>query len=181
MVGQRGQDLGRRARDVEEEADAVLVPALAQCLGERHQMIIMHPDQILRREHLVQLAREMIVDPQIAAQIAARELGEIDAIVQDRPQHTIGEAVVVFLVVLPGEVDGDVGDLVVHDLLCRNFVCVVTFPLNRTRCRSLSLNAAFTATSSPPARCAAFLSGIATLFDTMTSRANNRPPGSATA
>ena len=70
---------------MKEKADAILVPALAQRLGERHQMIIMHPDEIIRPEHLVQLAREVIIDTQIAAQIPARELGKIDAVVQDRP------------------------------------------------------------------------------------------------
>jgi hypothetical protein len=48
-------------------------------------MIIMHPDEVIRPEHLVQLAREVIIDTQIAAQIPARELGQIDAVVQDRP------------------------------------------------------------------------------------------------
>jgi hypothetical protein len=41
----------------------------------------------------------------------------------------------------------------------------------------LCLKAAFTATSSPPARWVAFLSGIATLFETITSCANRNPPG----
>ena len=61
------------------------MPALAQCLGERNQVIIMHPDEVIRPEHLVQLAREVIIDTQITAQIPARELGEIDAVMQDRP------------------------------------------------------------------------------------------------
>jgi hypothetical protein len=45
----------------------------------------MHPNNVIRPEHLVQLAREVIIDTQITAQIPARELGEIDAIMQDRP------------------------------------------------------------------------------------------------
>ena len=48
VVGQRRQYFWRRARDVKEKADAVLMSALAQCLGERHQMIIMHPDEVIR-------------------------------------------------------------------------------------------------------------------------------------
>jgi hypothetical protein len=61
----------RRAWDVKEKADAILVPALAQCLGERDQVIIMYPDDVIRPEHLVQLACEVIIDTQITAQISA--------------------------------------------------------------------------------------------------------------
>ena len=67
VVGQRSQYFRRWARDVKKKADAILVPALAQRLGERHQVIVMHPDQIVRPEHLVQLARKVIVDTQITA------------------------------------------------------------------------------------------------------------------
>jgi len=117
VVRQRGQHFRRWARDVKEEADTVLVAALAERLGERHQVIIMHADEILWPEHIVQFAREVIIDSQIAAQIATRELGKVNAVVQDRPQHAIGEAVVVFLVVLFRKIECNVGDLVVHYLL----------------------------------------------------------------
>jgi hypothetical protein len=71
VVGQCCQDFWRWARDVKEKADTILVPALAQSFGERHQVIIMHPDEVVRPEHLVQLACEVIIDAQIAAQIPA--------------------------------------------------------------------------------------------------------------
>ena len=85
VVWQCSQYFRRREWNVKKKTDAIVVPALAQGLGERDQVIIMHPDEVIRREHLVQPAREVIIDPQIATQIAARELGEIDAVVQDRP------------------------------------------------------------------------------------------------
>src|SRR5262249_34906358 len=99
-----------------EEADAVLVAELAQGLGKRHQVIIVHPNQIVRLQHLVDLVREIVVDTQVAGQIATGEFGKVDAVVQDRPQHPVGEAVVVFLVILLGEIGNDVGDLVFDDL-----------------------------------------------------------------
>ena len=40
VVGQRGKYFRRGARDVKEKANAILVPALAQCLSERNQVII---------------------------------------------------------------------------------------------------------------------------------------------
>jgi hypothetical protein len=43
VVGQRGQHFWRRERDVKEISDAVLT---AQCLGGRHQVIVMNPDEI---------------------------------------------------------------------------------------------------------------------------------------
>ncbi|MGC2080839.1 MAG: EF-hand domain-containing protein [Xanthobacteraceae bacterium] len=51
---------------MKEKADAILVPAFAQRLGERHQVIIMHPDEVIWPEHFMQLSREVIVDTQIA-------------------------------------------------------------------------------------------------------------------
>ena len=43
---------------------------------------------------------EKLVDAEIATEIAARELGEVEAIMQNRPQHAVREAVVEFLVVV---------------------------------------------------------------------------------
>src|SRR5262249_4786953 len=53
--------------------------------------------------------------PQIAGQIAAREFGLVEAIVQDRPEHAIGKAVVVFLVILGAETGHHIVDVVVMD------------------------------------------------------------------
>src|SRR4051794_7656804 len=59
----------------------------------------------------------MLVDPHVAGKVAARELGQIEAIMQDRPEHAIGEAVVVFLVVLGVQTGRHELDVVVVD--CR--------------------------------------------------------------
>ena len=63
VVGQRGKYFRRRAGNVKKKANAIFVPTLAECLCERHQMIIMHPHQIFRPKHLMQLTRKVIVDP----------------------------------------------------------------------------------------------------------------------
>src|SRR5262249_1186179 len=57
-------------------------------------------------------------------------------------------------------------------------VCAVIFPLHPNHIPDRPLNAALTATSSPPARWAAFLSGIATRLETTTSCANSELRGS---
>ena len=50
----------------------------------------------------------MRVDAPIAAEIATRKLRQIEPIVQNRPQHPIGETVVIFLIVGLDEVGDDV-------------------------------------------------------------------------
>ena len=57
----------------------------------------MNPDYIIRPNEFVQFAGEMLVDAHVAGEIAAGIFGEIQPIVQDRPQHSIGKAVVVFV------------------------------------------------------------------------------------
>src|SRR5215813_234092 len=81
-------------------------------------MIVMHPHEIFRLENLVQLTRKIVVDAQIATEIAAREFGEVNAVVKNRPEHAVSKAAIVFLVILSGEIDRDVGDVLINSLLC---------------------------------------------------------------
>src|SRR6266566_4123701 len=80
-------------------------------------MIIMYPNEVVWLENIVQSPGEQIVDPQITGQIAAGKFGKIDAVMQDRPQHSVGKAVVIFLEVLATEISDDIGDLVTDDFL----------------------------------------------------------------
>ncbi len=115
VVGQRGDDFRRRKWDVDEESDLVDVAAIAQRFGERHQMIVVHPDYIVGTQQLLEILGEEFVDAEITAEIAPREFGEIEPVMQNRPQHAVGEAVVEFLVVILAQIDGGVGDVVVLD------------------------------------------------------------------
>ena len=72
------------------------------------------------RSTLCSCVGEMIVDPQVTGQIAAGEFREVEPVMQDRPQHPVGEAVVIFLVVGARQIGGDVGDAAVLDLAHRN-------------------------------------------------------------
>ena len=78
----------------------------------------MHPHEIIRREDLVQLTRKIVVDAQIATEIAAREFGEVDTVVKNRPEDAVSKAAIVFLVILSGEIDRDVGDVLINSPLC---------------------------------------------------------------
>ena len=122
-------------------------------------------------QQLFQIAGEIFVDAEIAGEIAAREFREIEPVMQDRPQHAVGEAVVVFLVVVLAQIDGDVGDVVVLDGLGRPRIA------RRRPCRSSRTRrrrAACSAGRSQPRarRPAPPLSGTPTRLETTTSRAN---------
>ena len=109
---------------MEEEADLVLVAAIAQRLGERQQMIVVHPDDVVGPQDVVELVGEIFVDPDVAGQIAAQIFGKVESVVQQRPERPIGEAVVVLLVVGAGEIGGDVGDAAVLDGAALQIVAV---------------------------------------------------------
>ena len=115
VVGQGRQHLRRRHRDMKEEADPVGMAAAAQRVRDRDEVIVMDPDQVVGFDDLFEFGREMIVHPHVSGEIAPRELGEIEPEMQDRPQHPVGEAVVVFLVVLLGEIGDHIGDVLVAD------------------------------------------------------------------
>ncbi len=50
----------------------------------------------------------MLVDTHISTEIATRELGHIQPVMQNRPEHSIGESIVIFLVVLFGQIGQDI-------------------------------------------------------------------------
>ena len=100
---------------MDEETDLVAVPAVAQRLGQRNQMIVVHPYDVVGFQQCFEVTGEILVYPEIAAEIASREFGEIEPIMQDRPQHTVGKAVVEFLVVILAKIDSGIGNVFVRD------------------------------------------------------------------
>jgi hypothetical protein len=104
MIRKCGQNLRRWKWNMVKKPDPVAMTAIAKCLGQRQQVIIMNPDNVVGLQNLVQFGREALVDPHIAAEIAAREFRKIQPIMQNRPEHSVGVPVVIFLVVLFGEV-----------------------------------------------------------------------------
>ena len=91
------QDVRGRAGRVEEKSDRVAVAARAQLASEQHQMIVVHPDDVVLLEQRAQAVGEHAIDPHVAAGVGARILLQVDPVVKDRPQHAVGEAVVIFL------------------------------------------------------------------------------------
>ena len=78
----------------------------------------MHPHEIIWPDDFVQLAGKIIIDTQIAAKIAAREFGQVDTVVKNRPKYAVSKAAIVLLMILSGEVDRDVGNFFINDPSC---------------------------------------------------------------
>src|SRR6187402_3102335 len=100
VVGQCSQDFRRRKRDMDKEADLVVAAAIAKRLGQRNQMIVVHPNHVVRLKQWLELGGEILIDPEIATEVTPREFGKIEPVMQYRPQHAIGEPVVEFLVIV---------------------------------------------------------------------------------
>lgn len=67
-------------------------------------MVIMNPDDVVGPKKLVQFRGKALVDPHIAAEVAAGEFRQVQPVMQDRPEHAVGISIVVFLKIFLGEV-----------------------------------------------------------------------------
>ncbi|MOA09155.1 hypothetical protein D3C78_1289650 [compost metagenome] len=70
----------------------------------------MHPEDVVRFEKRTKALGKKLVNPLVAVEIGLAELRKIDPVVQDRPQHAVGETVVVGLEVARAQV----GQYVLH-------------------------------------------------------------------
>ena len=104
---QQTVDLGRRERDVQEEADLQVRPCLAQQPGHEHQVEVVDPDARALRRRSEDRVREALVDLDVALPRAFLEVDLVDEVVEQRPDRLVGDAVVVELLVLLVEEDGD--------------------------------------------------------------------------
>ncbi len=104
-LGQRGKQPARRPRRVEEESHAVVDTALAQLRAERDHVIVLHPHGVVGLDQRLHGVGEPLVGAAVSVGEIALELGEVDPVVEQRPQRAVGVAVVVFLDVLLLEID----------------------------------------------------------------------------
>ena len=73
VVRQRGEQVRRRHRHVQEEADAAADAEFAQPLRERDQVVVVHPDDVV----LAQQRRELLGEQRIDAAIARRSVSRL--------------------------------------------------------------------------------------------------------
>jgi hypothetical protein len=85
-------DVARRPRRVQEEADWLGDAELPQLRAEREEMIVLHPECGIPVAKAQQRARHEGVDLAIGEIIALRGANQVAARMQCRPQRRIGEA-----------------------------------------------------------------------------------------
>ena len=105
------QQLPGRHRGVQEEAHPVREAEPPQFLGEGNQVVIVRPDHVVGLDQGGEPAGELRVDAPIAGVIPAVEVDQIDAVMKQRPERRVGEAVVILLVVAFAEIHGGAGKL----------------------------------------------------------------------
>src|SRR5580700_8056274 len=133
MIGQEAHQLDCREWGMQEEPDRLLAAELAQALAERDKVIVVHPDEIVGVQHRRQRPGEGAVDPHVAGDVASRVADQRGPIMKKRPQHAIGEADIVFVVIPSCQVERRGGNVAVY-LEGRRFARLPT-RCSRTRCR----------------------------------------------
>ena len=106
MLGNGEERLRRRHRDVQEKADGVGDAERAQLHAERDHVIVVHPDDVVRLQQRTQRLGEALVDVEIALVVAGLELRDVEPGVEHRPQHVVGIARVVLVVLARAERQG---------------------------------------------------------------------------
>ena len=96
------EQLGRRERDVQVEADPQVGPELAQHLRDQLHLVVVHPHQGALVGQLGGLVGEPLVDLDVGVPPLAVELRLGHQVVVERPQGGVGEALVVALDLLGG-------------------------------------------------------------------------------
>ena len=104
-------------RGVEEESDRLFDAGAAQRLGHHHEVIVVDPDDVAGLEQRHQGGGKTGIDPLVGVEILARKHREIEAVMEQRPQGAVGEAIVIVGIFLLAQIEGGVGDLAGGDHL----------------------------------------------------------------
>ena len=106
VLGDGEKCLRRRQRDVQKKADGIGDAERAQLHAERDQVIVVHPDRVVRPQQRTQCLGEALVDVEIDLVVASLELRDVEPVVKYRPQHGVGIAQVVLVVLARAERQG---------------------------------------------------------------------------
>ncbi|MGF6492207.1 hypothetical protein ABIE56_000360 [Luteibacter sp. 621] len=110
VAGQGDEEACGRQRRMQEKADAVFHAELAEHGGERDEVVVMHPDDVVFPQKLRHTLGKDPVDPQVPFQMVTAVVDEVAPIVEERPQRAVGKPAVVLVVVGFRHVDGGIGD-----------------------------------------------------------------------
>ena len=95
---------------MQEEAHPVDASAPAQASCDRNEMIVMRPDNVGRTQNLDETLGKLLVHAKITRGVAGAQIGEIEAIMADRPKHLVGEADVIFVDIAARKVGHSIAD-----------------------------------------------------------------------
>src|SRR5690606_32218780 len=99
VCGHGGKDQRRRHRNVQKEAHALLAAHGAQLGGQRNQVIVVHPDDVVGPEQIGKLVRKHLIHASVATDVASIKIGQIESVVEHRPEHAVAVPEVVAVVV----------------------------------------------------------------------------------
>ena len=98
---QLAENLIGRERNVQEKAHLRIRVRVFDQLWQKHQLIIVNPNNIARLDHRFDGLEELLVHRLVGFPGSGVVLGLFTEIVKQRPYRFVGEAVVVQLVILP--------------------------------------------------------------------------------
>jgi hypothetical protein len=104
--GQRAVRLRRRKRDVQKEADRARQTAPPQQRRDESELVVVHPDHVTRLGLSGDRLGEHLVDDLVRLPTGEVEAGALGEVVEQRPQHTVREALVEPLHVRLADVHG---------------------------------------------------------------------------
>ena len=100
MLGQLGKDVVWRKRNVQEKRQRRKLlrhTSLPQRLGDVHQVVIVHPDEIVGLRGVEDRIRVALVNFPVSLPVCRFEIAEALQIMKERPDHLIRIAVVKFV------------------------------------------------------------------------------------
>src|SRR5690606_36554936 len=106
-----GEDFRWRKGNVQKEADAVANAQPAAFFGERNQVVVENPDDVVRLEQRLELLGEHRIDAPVTLVFFAVVTRQVDAVMEDRPEGGVGEAAVILVVVALVQRQGGIGDV----------------------------------------------------------------------
>src|SRR5271168_5364047 len=114
---------------MQEESDRVIESGFAQHATERHQLIVMYPDEVVFTDNLAQSLGIETIDREISVVFRSVVAKRAREVVMDRPERAVAKAVVVRFETIRGQVDrSELNAAVFLNRRCRRriFACFAT-------------------------------------------------------
>ena len=110
IEGQGARHIRPRPWDMQEKTNPVGAAHLTQETRHGNEMIIMHPDDVVGPQELVDLAGEMFVHPEIGGRVGFRQIGEVEPIMTNRPKRPVSKAAIILFDIAARKVAYRIGE-----------------------------------------------------------------------